>query len=190
VCLKEAFEDENEYLKSGIIIPKKGLLEIKKICENTDKDLEMQVINGKIIFDIDNITLSIRLIDATFPNYRRVIPEKTETKARINTQQIFEAIKRVSIISDEKNRTVNLSLSKGNIEIFSKNEYGNATENIDVIYDLDERHSKFKANYMLDILNSIDCENIELFLNSEGKPSLIVPENGDDYCAVLMPISV
>lgn len=189
VRLKEEFEHENETLKSGIIIPKKGLLEIKKICENTDKDLKMQVVNGKVVFDIDNITLSIRLIDASFPNYRRVIPEKTETKACINTQQLFEAIKRVSIISDEKNRTVNLSLNQDNLEVFAKNEYGNATEGLEVNYQLDERNSKFKANYILDILNSIDCEQIELFLNSGGKPSLIVPEKNDTYCAVLMPIS-
>lgn len=190
VCLKEEFEHENETLKGGIIIPKKGLLEIKKICENTDKDLEMEVINGKVIFKIENITLSIRLIDATFPNYRRVIPEKTDTKAYINTQQLFEAIKRVSIISDEKNRTVNLSLKQDNLEVFAKNEYGNATEGIDVNYMLEERNSKFKSNYLLDILNSIDCEHIELFINSGGKPSLIVPEKNDTYCAVLMPISV
>ncbi|MCA1796853.1 MAG: DNA polymerase III subunit beta [Geobacteraceae bacterium] len=190
VCLKEMFEYENEILNKGIIIPKKGLLEIKKICENTDKELSMQVVNGKVVFDIENITLSIRLIDATFPNYRRVIPEKTETKACINTQQLFEATKRVSIISDEKNRTINMSLSQGNLEVFAKNEYGNATEGIEVNYDLEERTSKFKANYLLDILNSIDCEKIELFLNSGGKPSLIVPQENDTYCAVLMPISV
>jgi DNA polymerase-3 subunit beta len=190
VCLKEEFNHENQILNTGIIIPKKGLLEIKKICENTDKELKMQVVNGKVVFDIDNITLSIRLIDATFPNYRRVIPEKTETKTCINTQQLFEAIKRVSIISDEKNRTVNLCLNKDNLEVFAKNEYGNATEGLEVSYKLEERNSKFKANYLLDILNSVDCEQIELFLNSEGKPSLIVPEKNDTYCAVLMPISV
>lgn len=190
VCLKEEFEYQKENLNAGIIIPKKGLLEIKKICENTEKELKMQIVNGKVIFDIANITLSIRLIDATFPNYRRVIPEKTETKAYINTQQLFEAIKRVSIISDEKNRTVNISLSQNNLEVFAKNEYGNATEGLEVNYGLDERNSKFKANYLLDILNSIDCEQIELFLNSGGKPSLIVPDKSDTYCAVLMPISV
>ncbi|MDY0291133.1 MAG: DNA polymerase III subunit beta [Desulfuromonadaceae bacterium] len=190
VCLKENFEHESEILKKGIIIPKKGLLEIKKICENTDKELKMQIVNGKLIFDIDNITLSIRLIDATFPNYRRVIPEKTQTKACINTQQLFEAIKRVSIISDEKNRTVNLSVQQNNLEVFAKNEYGNATEELEINYPFEEKNSKFKANYLLDILNSIDCEQIELFLNSGGKPSLIVPAESDTYCAVLMPISV
>lgn len=190
VCLKENFDYEHSILDEGIIIPKKGLLEIKKICENTDKDLKMQVLNGKIIFDIDNIALSIRLIDATFPNYRRVIPEKSQTKACLNTQQLFEAIKRVSVISDEKNRTINLSLKKDNLEIFAKNEYGNATESLDVDYSFEDRESKFKANYLLDILNSVECESIELFLNSGGKPSLIVPEKNDTYCAVLMPISV
>jgi DNA polymerase-3 subunit beta len=190
VCLKEPFEYENSRLNEGIIIPKKGLLEIKKICENTDKNLELQLVNGKIVFDIENITLSIRLIDATFPNYRRVIPDKTDSKASINTQYLYDAVKRVSIISEEKNRTVNLCLTDNNLKISAKNEYGNATENMEVNYGFEEKESKFKANYLMDILNSVDSEKIELFLHAGGKPSLIVPEQNDSYCAVLMPISV
>ncbi len=190
VCIKEEFLNENKKLEQGFIIPKKGLLEIKKICENTDSELNMRTTNGKIILDVDKATLSIRLIDATFPNYRRVIPEKSEIKACINTQKLFDSIKRVSIISDEKNRTVNLTLSSDNLEVFSKTEYGNATEGIEIDYSLEERNSKFKANYLLDILSSIDSEEIELFLGTGGKPSLVLPQQNDNYYAVLMPISV
>ncbi|MDY0184922.1 MAG: DNA polymerase III subunit beta [Desulfuromonadaceae bacterium] len=190
VCIKEAFPHEDKKLEQGFIIPKKGLLEIKKICENTDNDINMRTTNGKIILDVDCITLSIRLIDATFPNYRRVIPEKSDIKAHINTQKLFDSIKRVSIISDEKNRTINLALSADNLEIYSKTEYGNATERIEINYALEDRISKFKANYLLDILSNIDCEEVELYLGAGGKPSLILPQQSDNYCAVLMPISV
>ncbi|MDY0211907.1 MAG: DNA polymerase III subunit beta [Desulfuromonadaceae bacterium] len=190
VCIKKTFDREDKRLEQGFIIPKKGLLEIRKICENSDNDLNMRTTNGKIILDVDCITLSIRLIDATFPNYRRVIPEKTDIKACINTQKLFDTIKRVAIISDEKNRTINLSLSSNNLEVFSKTEYGNSTEGIEINYSLGERDSKFKANYLLDILSSIDCEEIQLFLGAGGKPSLILPQQHDNYCAVLMPISV
>ncbi len=190
IRIKDNFLNESKKLEQGFIIPKKGLLEIKKICENTDSDLNMRATDGKVILDVDCITLSIRLIDATFPNYRRVIPEKSEIKASINTQKFFDSIKRVSIISDEKNRTVNLSLSANNLEVYSKTEYGNATEGIEIEYSLEERNSKFKSNYLLDILSNIDCEDVELFLGAGGKPSLILPQQNDNYCAVLMPISV
>lgn len=190
IRIKETFSNDDNTLEKGFIIPKKGLLEIKKICENTNSDINMRSINGKVIFDVDSTTLTIRLIDATFPNYKRVIPEKSEINVTINTQKLYDSIKRVAIISDEKNRTVNLSLSLNNLEVYSKTEYGNATEGIELNYSLEERNSKFKANYLLDILSNIDCDEIELFLGSAGKPSLILPQQSDNYCAVLMPISV
>ena len=190
ICINEEYSQEDKILEEGIIVPKKGLLELKKICETIDKELDMRLINGKIIFNIDTITLSIRLIDATFPKYQRVIPEKTENIFTIDTQHLYEAIKRVSIIADEKKRTVNIQLKNNNLEISSTNEYGNATETIQIDYALEERESKFKANYLMDILSSIDAEKIEFLINTGGKPSLIVPEKQDNYRAVLMPISM
>src|SRR3990172_9337179 len=86
----------------GVIIPRKGASELKKLLEDGDDDLMVNIKDNNGVFKKGNTLLSIRMIDGEVPAYKQVIPAKGEREARVNKDLLLRALKRVSILSSEK----------------------------------------------------------------------------------------
>jgi len=180
---------EKDIFEKGIIIPRKGITELKKITETIDDDLEISLSDNNLVISNKEILLVIRLIDGDFPDYKRVIPTNLENSATINTSKLLQALRRISILANEKSRGINLVLSKDKLELNSSNpEYGNASDFIDIDYDGLDINIGFNAKYLLDALTNIDTENIQIFISDNISPCLITQENNKSYQAVIMPM--
>ncbi len=179
-------------LENGIIIPRKGIIELKKIIEeNIDEILDIGFVDNNIIITIDNIFLTIRLIDGSFPDYHRVIPKNTENYTIVNTSLLHSAIRRISILANEKSRGISFKITDSSIEISSSNpEFGEATEKLPATYNGDELTIGFNSKYLLDVLSNIESENIKLFINNNKSPCLIMEENSEDFKSIIMPMNI
>lgn len=175
----------------GIIIPRKPVGELRKLIEEFDGEVEIQLSDTKVKFSFDSTVLTSKLIDGTFPDYKRVIPTANEKKLEVDGHVFAEAVDRVSTISTERTRSVKLALGKDSI-VLSVNspESGTATEEVSVDYKAEPMEIGFNARYLLDILHQIEGESVKLELADSASPTLIRDSGDKDALYVLMPMRV
>ena len=117
----------------GVIIPRKGLNEIKKLLETFEGNLEFTIDGPQIILRHENTILMIRLVEGKYPSYQQFIPQKLSFKICVNREAFLASLKRVSLLANQKSKAVTLTISKGKMEITSNNpELGDAKEELDV----------------------------------------------------------
>ncbi len=175
----------------GVIIPRKGLHEIRKILEGVEGSVEIAIEGSQFIMKCNSATLMIRLIEGKYPNYQQFIPAKLTQKVGINREAFLTSIKRVSLLANQKSRAVLLNLSKGKMEISSNNpELGDAKEEIEVDYQGQDMRIGFNAKYIQDVLNSMQQETVDFELNDGLSPGLMRPHDDASYTCVVMPMRI
>ena len=180
-----------DIIASGVIIPRKGLAEVKKIIDVTEGEIEMAVEGAQLIVKSGTTVLMVRLIEGKYPNYQQLIPAKLKKTASIDRESLLSSIRRVSLLSNQKSKGVTISLNDGKMEISSNNpEMGDAKEELDVDYSGEELKIGFNARYLLDILNSFHEEKLNLELDGQLSPGLIRPETDKNYTCVVMPMRI
>jgi DNA polymerase-3 subunit beta len=176
-------------LENGVILPKKGILELKKITEEDNGTLLFGFMDNNAVIKQSDSYMVMRLVDGEFPDYKRVIPASNDRIIVINKDNFTHSVRRMAILSSEKFKGIMLEISQNNIKISSNNpELGDAMEEIDITYGGEPFTVRFNARYLLDVLAITDTENIEMKFRDELSPSIITPENSDSYLAVIMPM--
>jgi DNA polymerase III subunit beta len=175
----------------GIIVPRKTVLELVKLLEGEDSEVEVAISASKIRFTFGRLILTSKLIDGTFPDYERVIPRGNEKILEADTKQFAEAVDRVSTISFEKSRAVKLSLAPGRLGMVVNNpDSGSAEEEIVVSYEKDPIDIGFNSRYLLDVAAQIKAETMRFEFNDAGSPTVIRDPKDEKSLYVLMPMRV
>jgi DNA polymerase-3 subunit beta len=175
----------------GVIIPRKGLQEIKKLLESLGGDFEIAIEGSQLIVRHNTTTLMIRLIEGKYPNYSQFIPTKLKQKIRVNREAFLTSLKRVALLANQKSKAITLSVSNGRMEIASNNpELGDAKEEIEVSYDGQDLRIGFNAKYVQDVLTAIHDDEIDFEINDQLSPGLIRPHNDQSYTCVVMPMRI
>ncbi|MFK5925163.1 MAG: DNA polymerase III subunit beta [Desulfuromusa sp.] len=188
--IKRKYENElNDRYFEGFILPKKGIIEIKKILETMEDTINIGISDNNFSLSNKKTTLIMRMVDGDFPDYKRVIPEKGNNAAIINKNLFLHALKRISILSSEKSKGVKINLKKDSLILTSSNpDLGDAKEEIDIIYNGDDIFIGFNAKYIIEILQVIKNDNIIFNLKDNISPGRINPENDEDHLSVIMPM--
>jgi len=175
----------------SVIIPRKAVAELRKLVDESNADITIGISDSKIRFSFDDTILTSKLIDGTFPDYQRVIPEGNEKQLDVPTKVFSDAVDRVSAISSEKSRAVKLNLSSGSLILSASSpEDGNATEELEVSYQGEAMEIGFNSGYLLDIVRQIESDNSRLMLADAASPTIISEENEAGALYVLMPMRV
>ena len=131
------------------------------------------------------------MIDGTFPDYQRVIPQENKNKLEILTKDFKDAVDRVSTISIEKTRAVKLEINNNSLILKVNNsEIGNATEELTIEFGGEKLEIGFNSKYLLDITNQIQGNKIHFSLSDSSSPALITDEQQEGTIFVLMPMRV
>ena len=176
-------------LQKGVIIPRKGILELKKIIDESSNPLKLSFVDNNAVIRHEKTVILMRLVDGEFPDYDRVIPKENNLNLEINANQFFHALKRISILSSEKSKGVKLSFKENSLEISSSNpDFGDAKEDLDISYEGPEMSIGFNARYLLDILSCYSEPKIKMIIKDNLSPGLFTPIDNMDYLAVVMPM--
>ena len=174
----------------GFVVPKKGVAELRKVLRLSET-VRIGVGDNFFMAEGENIVLIARLIDADFPDYKQVTPEVTKVKISIGRDELLSALKRVSILSSEKTRSVKLNIEKGAMTLISVSpEFGEAKESIPLDYDGEPVELGFNARYLMDVLEAITQEKVQIGLIDELSPAVIRPDDHEIYMSVIMPMRV
>lgn len=191
---RSVFQNHNSPFNNGVIVPRKGLQEIRKMLETLSADsgnVEMAVEGAQLIFKTTDTTLLVRLIEGKYPNYKVLIPEKLESHAIMDRENLLSSLKRVSLLSNQKSKGVTLALSSGKMEIYSNSpELGDAKEEIQVSYEGDDFKIGFNARYILDVLSSFDDSEVKFSFTNQLSPGLLSPVKDENYRCVVMPMRI
>ncbi|WP_340680217.1 DNA polymerase III subunit beta [Paraglaciecola sp.] len=176
-------------LNRQVIIPRKGVLEISRLIEDSDKRVKVQVGSNHIrIFSTDFIFTS-KLVDGRFPDYRRVLPKDGDKIIESSKDVLKQAFSRAAILSNEKFKGVRLNLSKGELKITANNpEQEEAEEIVDVDYDGDNLEIGFNVAYLIDVMNGLNCENVRITLADSNSSALLENALDDSALYVIMPM--
>lgn len=174
----------------GVIIPRKAVGEVRKLIEDAGDVINISLSESKIRFAFDHIVLTSKLIDGTFPDYQRVIPEGNDKIVEVNPKIFTAAIDRVSTISDGKSRAVKIMLNGKTMTISANSpESGSAVEDIEVNGN-DDMEIGFNAKYLLDITSQIEGDGCRLTLADSASPTIIQDTGDASSLYVLMPLRV
>ncbi|HKY31517.1 MAG TPA: DNA polymerase III subunit beta [Candidatus Polarisedimenticolia bacterium] len=159
-----------------VVIPHKALGELLRIAEEIGGEIVFSRQENQIFFEMGRCTLSSRLLEGQFPNYEKVLPKGNDKVIELDRTAFFDAVRRISLIANERNRAVKVSLAKGRLEISSKNpELGEARENVSVDYGGGEVEIGFNAKYLMDFLGVVESETVVFELKDEATQGLLRP---------------
>jgi DNA polymerase-3 subunit beta len=178
-------------IERGVIMPRKGLIEARKLLDETDDAEVTMIVSAKdvrLIFR--SVSFFMRLVEGEFPDYRQVIPGAPRAQARANRNDFLAALRRISLLASERSRGVKLHLEKGRLELSASNpDQGEASEDIEVAYGGEPLTIGFNARYLMDVL-AVHAEGdvIEIGLTDEVGPGVLRGSQDPEYSYVVMPM--
>ena len=137
---------------------------------------------------VDRIQLVSKVVEGNYPNYRQVIPKEVGAKVRLEREKFLESVSRAYLMTDERNNTIRLSISKKtqNLEISAKSDSGEAHEPITVKYDGPDVTIAFNPQYVIDPLKALTDDEIDFEFKDEMSPGVLRGLK-DDFLCVVMP---
>lgn len=176
-------------LATGVLIPRKGVVEIRRAIENREAPSAIGIFQGNFVLKADDVGLSVKLIDGQFPPYDQVIPKDNERAVVLSRLALLDALKRVALMSSDKTWGVRIGVEKGKLRVESDNpDLGAAREEIDVAYKGTPVQIGFNARYFIELLSEIETPEVRLELAGELDPGVVRPADGSDYVGVVMPM--
>jgi DNA polymerase-3 subunit beta len=176
-------------LSAGVIIPKKGLLEIKKVLEQ-GPNAKLAVKTPHVFLVQDDIVIAVKLIDAQFPPYDQVVPRDHKKIITVDRLRLIDALRRAQLMSSET-RGVKVAAAKEGVTITSDNpDLGEVREELEAEYNSDPIAIGFNPKYVVELLTQMTSDQVTVALGGELDPGLIRPLTGDDYLGVVMPMRI
>ncbi|NLO97220.1 MAG: DNA polymerase III subunit beta [Peptococcaceae bacterium] len=172
------------------IIPSKTMQELLRLLDD-DEILTVQYNNSKIIFKFNSCQILTRLIDGQFPNYQQVIPQSCNTKLLVNCKNLLDTVERASLLSRDnylKINNVRFNIEDSILNVNQYSEMGKISEKIEIEKEGENVAISFNAKYIIDVLRTIDTENIVLEASGSYSPCVFRPENEQNYLYLLLPL--
>lgn len=175
----------------GIIVPRKTVLELRKLIEETGMGVTVSLSETKIRFAFDDVVLTSKLIDGTFPDYERVIPQDNDKLLRVGKKLFADAVDRVSAISTEKSRAIKVAISPGLLTLSASSpDAGSAVEEIEADYNSATIEIGFNSRYLMEILGQIEGDTALFAMADAASPTVIRETDDGAALYVLMPMRV
>ena len=181
-------------VKQNLIVPTKALnLALRNI--KSDQDINIQIGDDHIIFQLDSAVIYSKLINGTYPDYERVIPSENDKNLIVNRDLLLSTLRRISIFSNSITNQVRVSLSQDEMMIHSEDiEFGaEGRETIQVDYAGDSMQIAYNSLYLMDILKHLDSEDVKFELKDSEHAAILKPSETDsaqDITMLLMPIRI
>ena len=189
LALCEAGLEAPVQTKRQIIVPRKGVLELQRLLEGGDRELELEMGRSHIRVKRDDVTFTSKLIDGRFPDYEAVIPIGADREVKIDREAFRASLQRAAILSNEKYRGVRIEVSPGQLKINAHNpEQEEAQEEVEAETRVDSLVIGFNVNYLLDALSALRDEHVVLQLR-DANSSALLREAASQKCRhVVMPL--
>jgi DNA polymerase-3 subunit beta len=185
---KEAGNEIKDF--AGIIIPPKILNVVLKRAGN-EGNIAISITDKMIFIRFGSYQLSSVLIEGQFPNYRRVIPESQSYSFTLNRLEMLDALKRVSLLVEQKSRRMYLGVSNEGISVSSEeSDIGNAKEEISCEYEGEPVSIALNYRYIEEPFKAMTEDEVIVYFTEAAKAITIKPKPEKDFFHIIMPMNV
>lgn len=175
----------------SVIIPSRALQELLRLLGSSEGTVEVAVGESQVRFSAERVQLVTRLIEGQFPAYERVIPPESQKHMVANRQELYDAVRRASIVARTESNKLILKSEDSTLIITAKTgEVGEAREELTINLEGEPVEIAFNAEYMQDVLGVLDTETVELGLTGPLNPGLLKADGEPDYIYVVMPMQM
>ena len=181
--------DIPQALRDGIIIPRKGLSELKRIVSAKSSELLFGLLDNSIVFRQGPMNLSVRLIEGSFPNFSQVLPRESDRKAQLDREHFLQSLRFVSLFANPKTNNLRLTLTEEGLELYASDpDRGEGKKVVPAKYDGPPVKAGYNYRYLIDALNVIDGDDVSLEIVDTLSPTLIRDQERDEMLFVVMPM--
>ena len=185
---REVEEVEILKMNGGVMIPKKGILELNKLASEGGP-VSVGFEKNSCVVRRENTLVVIRLLESQFPDYSAVIPEKMKYVIPISRIALLDGMKKMVILSNESYKGVRMTLHEDNLELVSINpDLGDAQENLKVEYKGESLELGFNSRYFIDVLQVMGSDEVELGVIDNSSPCVITGKNDKGFLGLIMPM--
>jgi DNA polymerase-3 subunit beta len=170
-------------------VPARALQELARVAAGAGEDqLSVSVRENQVIFSLDGVVLSSRLIDGQFPNYRQLLPESFEYELRIAGSELTDVVRRISLLA-QKNAPLRLAFAQGELTVSAQTpDIGEARESLPVAFQGEPLEIGFNPEFLRDGLEAVEEGDVLLKLISPLRPGLIEAADESRFRYLIMPI--
>ncbi len=182
--LEEALAEDFE-----VNVPARALQELARVAgQQQSEELRIAVQRNQVVFLLDGIILSSRLIEGQFPNYRQLVPEAFEHELRVDSAELTGIVRRISLLA-QKNRPLRLAFAPGELSISAETpDVGEARESLPIPFQGEPLEIGFNPEFLREGLEAIEQGDVLLKLISPIRPGLIEAADGSGFQYLIMPI--
>lgn len=182
--------DKNK--KEEIVVPARTLIELSRILGELKEDIEVNayITENQILFEANGLELVSRLIEGQFPNYKQIIPENTESVAKVDKSELLGAVKVASLFARENANSIKVAIKeKGKVEINSQgSQVGENIATIKADVKGKTAEASFNGKYISDVLVAMKDKDVELGISGKLNPGVIKSAKNKDYTYIIMPL--
>ncbi len=187
-----AKEEAGSLDERTIVVPARILFEINRILSDTsDEEISLYADDKRIEIICSDTRIISRLLEGEFIKYEDIIPKNYKTRCIAGCADLLSGIERASLLAKEgKNNLIKMSFTEGNIEITSRSEEGNVTENIACEKEGEDLVIGFNSKYLIDSLKLVGDEEVVFEMGTAVSACLIKPVEGDAYTYLVLPVRI
>lgn len=172
------------------IVPRKAILEINRVLGGGE-EVQIALAENRFVLRMSNFLMTARLIEGQFPNYDQVLPKGHPNRVTVSREALSSALRRVSVLSEDRTKPVKLLLSPGTMKVTAYNpDLGEAEETVEVEYSGEEITIGFNSRYFLDALSPLGAEKVVLELKDGLSPGVLRGLGEEESLCVIMPMRV
>ncbi len=182
--------------KSSFILPKKPAALLKNLLPQIHGEVTVEFDKQNAVFVLPGYKLICRLTEGQFPNYESVIPKDNPNKLIVNRSEFYNAVKRVSVFSNQASNLVKLKLSASQMTVSAQDiDFSiSAYERLNCQFEGEDMEFGFKSVFLLEILSNIGADDVVFELSDPSRAGVMVPFSRDieeeDQLMLLMPMMI
>lgn len=186
-----ALETENDLPRQDVIIPRKTVLEMLRLLDDSDEPIEIDVAANQIRFRFGDVELISKLVEGKFPDYQRVIPSGYDKHFQISRDALQRSLQRAAILTTDKFKGVRMQMADHILKISTSNaEQEEAQEELEIDYLFEPLDIGFNVSYLLDVLGNLKTETVQWSVGDSNSSALITLPDDADFKYVVMPMRI
>lgn len=176
----------------SFVVPGKTLAEVSRLLsDNPDENVSISVGSRHAAFTVGDYTVFTRLLEGDFLDYKAALPKGCKTSMKVDTKEFLQSVQRASLLISDKLKSPIVADFKSiddTITVSSNTAVGKASDSITAKISGEDVHIGFNNKYLIDALSHTDCDEVRLQLNGPLSPMVILPDDGDSFEFLVLPV--
>jgi DNA polymerase-3 subunit beta len=183
---------EGDFEPFSVIVPTKSLSDVSKILSGAEDlvSINFSENDNLLFFSSGEVSVAVRVIDGSFPDYKKIIPTSSVFKANISSQELLNAVKLTNVFSKESSSPIKVEfLSDGIVKVYSSNQdSGENISEFEALIEGENASLSFNSKYLTDFLTNIKSEKLEISSNGGSTPAVFKSPDLENFLHLIVPM--